>query len=264
MKQKLTICHISCGELTEKECKDSLKQFEGEACFQNVKNVRPQIKALNQMIDQCETEFLIPLDNDMVLHEGAIERVKNGIKIMQDNENCHSVLYSLWDTLTEQKIYALKLLRTNIIKEHMFLETCTPDIEHYARLKDNGYYAIDLFKEYPIGKHVVKGDYICYHKYRDVYMTMRSHKRLWCDGVAEGKSIRECSYNHYQFFKSKYNSTKNKDYLYCVAGMLDGLTSKLEHKSKSLDKPMKISIEFIGKKFSEWYLKNEMNERFEI
>lgn len=250
-----------CGEETEADCLKAIENYRDQFVFQEVRNVYPQIKALNKMLTQCETEYLVPLDADMILHEGFAERIAEAVKIMDDDPMCHSTLFSLWDVLTDQKIYALKLLRTSVMKENLFAETCTPDVEHYTRLQEGGYHAINLFDEPIIGDHVVKGLYFCYHKYRDVYQTMRSHKRVWCDGVAKGKSIRECSYNHYQFFIDKYKKTQNEDYLSCIAGMVDGIMASLEHKSKSLNMPMRISPELSQKTFLAWYLKNEMTER---
>lgn len=261
---RVTFCMTVCGEETEADCLKAIEDYRDQFVFQEVRNVSPQIKALNKMLTQCETEYLIPLDADMILHGGFTERIAEAVETMDYDSMCHSTLFSLWDTLTDQKIYALKLLRTSVMQEHLFAETCTPDVEHYARLKDQGYYAINLFNKSPIGNHVVKGSYFCYHKYRDVYQTMRSHKRVWCDGVAKGQSIRECAFNHYQFFINRYNKTQDKDYLSCIAGMVDGITSELEHKSKSLNRPMKLIPELGDKLFLAWYLRNEMNEKLEI
>lgn len=260
---RVTFCMTVCGEETEVDCLKAIEDYRDQFVFQEVRNVYPQIKALNQMLMQCETEYLIPLDADMILYDGFVERIEQSVEHMDCVTLCHSVLFSLWDTLTDQKIYALKLLRTSMMQEHLFAETCTPDVEHYTRLQEQGYHAENLFHEAPIGKHVVKGPYFCYHKYRDVYQTMRSHKRVWCDGVAKGNSIRECAYNHYQFFINRYNKTQDGDYLSCIAGMIDGITSELEHKSKSLNRPMNLMPELGDKLFLAWYLKNEMNEKLE-
>lgn len=262
--KKITVVVATCGEETENECVDAIHSFMDEIEFKIIRNIFPQIKMLNQMVEGTQTDYIMPLDSDIVLYNGFEDRINKSVKDMDNDILCHSTLFSLWDTLTNQKIYALKLLRTSMMQEHLFAETCTPDIEHYTRLQKQGYHAVDLFKEPPIGDHVVKGSYFCYHKYRDVYMTIRSYKRVWCDGVAKGESIRECAYNHYQFFSNKYNKTGNKDYLSCIAGMVDGITDKLEHKSKSLNMPMRLMPELGGKLFLAWYLKNEMTEKLEI
>ena len=260
---RVTFCMTVCGEQTEQDCLKAIKSCRNQFVFQEVRNVSPQIKALNQMLTQCETEYLVPLDADMILHEGFAERISKAVDEMDDDSMCHSTLFSLWDTLTDQKIYALKLLRTSIMQENLFSETCTPDVEHYTRLQSQGYHTINLFDESSIGNHVVKGPYFCHQKYRDVYQTMRSHQRVWCNGVAKGESIRECAFNHYHFFINKYKKTQDEDYLSCIAGMVDGITSELEHKSKSLDRPMKPMHE-VDKLFLTWYLKNEMNDKMEI
>jgi hypothetical protein len=229
---------MTCGEETEYDCLKSIEPFRNEIQFQEVRNVYPQIKALNQMLDQVETDYLIPLDSDMVLFPDALERIQRAIDKYSHDLQWHSILFPLWDTLSEKKILALKILRTNIMKQYPFVESATPDIEHFECLTKAGFTCIQNYlARSPIGNHIVKGAWYCYQKYKDVYRTYRVRGWEWDPGIfLGGETIQEKSKAHFDFFLYKHIMTNNDDYLYCIAGMVDGLTCELENKSKTLEK----------------------------
>lgn len=257
MQKDITIALMTCGEETESDCLKSIKCFRSEVDFIEIRNVFPQIKALNKMIDEVKTEWFIPLDADMILHEDAWARIINALNRHRNNQQWHSILFPLWDTLTERKILALKILRSKIAKENPFVDSNTPDVEHYQRLTDLGYTCIDDYlKQKPIGNHVVKGKYFCYFKFKDVYQTYRSYNFEWDSGVfMGGEDLRSKAKKHFDFFLYKFITTNNKDYLYCIAGMIDGIISPLEKKSKTLElKKIKIKSKFAIDEFYRWYM----------
>jgi hypothetical protein len=253
----VTMVLMTCGEHTEKECLAAIAPFREHIEFCEVRNVFPQIKALNQMIDSVKTEFFIPLDSDMILDEDAWPRIRNAISRNRHNSNWHSILFNLWDTLTDRKILALKILRSSIAKENPFIESATPDVEHYQRLTSKGYTCIhDYLKQKPIGKHVVRGKHFCYNKYRDVYQTYRSHNFEWDSGAfMGGTDLRSRAKAHYDFFLWKWLVTEDNDYLHCIAGMMDGILSPVEHKSKTLEqRPYNVSSKYSVDCFMQWYM----------
>jgi hypothetical protein len=202
------------------------------------------------------TDYFVPLDSDMILDQDAWPRIRNAISRNRWNDNWHSILFPLWDTLTERKILALKVLRTRIAKENVFLESATPDVEHYQRLTEKGYTCVhDYLKQKSIGKHVVKGKHFCYHKYRDVYQTYRSHNFEWDSGAFfGGKDLYEKAKAHFDYFVFKWLMTNNPDYLHCIAGMMDGILSPIDHRSKSLErKDYKIKTREGVDSFLNWY-----------
>lgn len=254
----VTFVLMTCGELTERDCLNSISSFRDEIEFFEVRNVYPQIKALNQMIDGVQTEFFIPLDADMILEHDAWPRIKNALNKNRHRDDWHSILFPLWDTLTERTILALKILRTKIAKENPFVESATPDVEHYQRLTSKGHTCVhDYLKQRPIGKHVVKGKRFCYYKYRDLYQTYRSHNFEWDSGAfLGGKDLRERAKAHFDYFLYKWVETDDMDCMHCIAGMMDGILSEVEHKSKSLERrKYKISSRWGVHHFLEWYLK---------
>lgn len=253
----LTIVLMTCGEKTEQQCLDAVLSFREEVDFFEVRNVFPQIKALNQMIDQVKTDYFIPLDADMVLDYDAWPRIKNALNKHRHNPSWHSILFPLWDTLTDKKILALKILRTRVAKENPFSESSTPDVEHYQRLTSLGYTCVhDYLKQKPIGKHVVRGKHFCYFKFRDVYQTYRSYNFDWDSGAfVGGHDLRTHAKSHFDFFVYQWVATGNKDYLHCIAGMMDGILSPLENKSKTLERRRyKIKSKFAIDSFMNWYM----------
>lgn len=254
----ITLVLMTCGELTEQECLVAAKPIMEHVEFFEVRNVFPQIKALNQMIDGVQTDYFIPLDADMILDGDAWPRIKNALNKHRHNPQWHSILFSLWDTLTEKKILALKILRTKIAKENPFSDSPTPDVEHYQRLTGLGYTCIhDYIKQKPIGKHVIRGKHFCYHKFRDVYQTYRSHNFEWDSGVfMGGDDLRSRAKSHFDFMMLKWLETGNEDYISCIAGMIDGIVSPLEFKSKSLDQQeYAIENQYAIENFMDWYMK---------
>lgn len=252
----LTIVLMTCGEHSEKECLAAIDSFKNHVDFFEIRNVCPQIKALNQMIEGVKTEFFIPLDADIILYDDAWARIKNAINRNRHNEKWHSILFNLWDVLTERNILALKILRTSISKANMFIDSPTPDVEHYQRLTNQGYTCIhDYLKQKPIGKHLVSGKHFCYYKYRDVYQTYRSHNFEWDSGIfMGGYDLRSKAKAHFDFFLYKWISTQNDDYIHCIAGMMDGIISPLQNKSKTLgDKIYCVDSKNAIDVFLQWY-----------
>lgn len=229
----IEFCHIHCGELTKPDC---LKAVEGwNIRISTVDMVSPQVKALNQMLTQVQEEFFVELDSDMVLDDNALARIENAIEKHKHDQNWHTILFKLFDTFTQKDILALKLMRSSIMKQFLFRDVPTPDVEHYSRITEAGYRCItEYLPTSTIGKHILKGHHFCYHKYRDVYATLRFHKREWDDAVfMGGKTIQEKSKKHFDYFLYQYIVTGNQDYMSAIAGMVDGLTC-FQVQSKSL------------------------------
>lgn len=256
MSKDITLCLMTCGELTEGECLAAIAPWRDRIVLQEVRNVYPQITALNQMISQAETPYLVPLDADIILRPNAYERIRMAVDKYSFDDDWHSIIFPLYDTLTQRKILALKVLRTKVVQDVSFEESATPDVTHFKRLTDAGYRCIDRYLSRDvIGDHVIRGPHFCYHKYRDVYQTLRSHGWEWDSGVfLGGRTLEEMAKNHYDFFLTEYILQSNDDYLYCIAGMLDGITSPIAHKSKSLaPREFAVKAEFAIDEFLRWY-----------
>lgn len=265
-----TFCLMTCGEETEAECVSVIKGWLDHIVFQEVRNITPAYKALNQMFDQCETRFLTPLDADMILHADALERMREKIDVLQDDNKWHTILFPLWDTLTQEKIYALKIFNMDAMRSIPYKDDPCPDIQHFKDLTAAGLRSIDFYHEEPIGKHVVQGKFFCYAKYRDLYLTARSRPRdILENHFKGGRTLRERARLHHAFFVDRYKETGNEDYLYCIGGMLEGLTATLTYKSKNLGDREMVYEYYIGQgepilsgAFNQWYETNRTHRVF--
>jgi hypothetical protein len=68
-----------------------------------------------------------------------------------------------------------------------------------------------------------------------VYQTYRSHDFEWDSGAfMGGHDLRTKAKAHFDYFLFRYIKTMDPDYLSCIAGMVDGIVSPIEHRSKTL------------------------------
>jgi hypothetical protein len=253
--KEITAALMSCGEWAEAECLASIEPFRDEVEFIEIRNVFPQVEALNQMIECVKTEYFFPLDADMILKPNAWERILDALNAHRFGR-WHSILFPLWDTLTERKILALKLMRSKVMKENPFIDGPTPDVEHFQRLTSLGFTCVqDYLLEEPIGLHVVKGKQFCYSKFRDVYQTYKTYDFEWDSGVfMGGNDLRSRAKAHFDYFLLKYLETGKKDYLHCIAGMMDGILSPLENKSKSYESiKYSVNSKYVIETFMNWH-----------
>jgi hypothetical protein len=245
----LTLCLITCGEDTEKECLQAIQHESANFAFEEVRNVRPQAAANNMVMDKVKTKYFIPLDSDIVLYPDFLTRIRKYIESYK-NETWYHICIPLYDTLSERKIMSLKVMRHDVLASNPYKDVRVPDIEHYRRLEAMGYKNINLYNQVePIGDHVVRGPQRCYFRYKDTYLAYRLY---WGDEHARKKS-----YIDYKFFIEKHGKTDNSDFLYCLAGMTDGLTrSEDMHKSKDMNEQMVISPEDCLKIYRKRFLRN--------
>lgn len=251
----LTFCLMTCGEETETDCMSAFRRSSAghDVVFSEVRGVVPASRALNAMIAGCVTEFLVPLDADFLLYDGFMSRIKDNIGKYRHDPTWHSILFPLWDTLTQIKIMALKVFRADVVKLIPYKDDACPDIQHYRDLTAAGYGAIDLMHEDPIGDHVVRGEFLCYAKLRDLYMVARSHPEAILESHFKGgKDLKSRANKHFGFFRERLEQTGSRDYLYCIAGMVEGLIEPLDRGSKDLKKPMKVPAEDAVEMFSKW------------
>lgn len=248
---------MTCGEETEGECLRAIEPRD-RFVFDEVRDVRPATTALNAMISQCRTDYLVPLDADMIMRPGFFERISSVLAAKRDDPSWHSLLFPLWDTLTQEKIMALKVFRTSVVKSIPYQDKPCPDIQHYKDLTDAGYVAVNLMHEAPIGDHVVRGNFFCYAKYRDLYTVARTYPdKILESHFKGGCGLKTRAKAHMEFFTRRYEETGNEDYLYCLAGMVEGLTNPLTYRSKDLgDREMRVPITEAKNRFHRWAFKD--------
>lgn len=231
---ELTFCLISSGELTSQDCYDQIEPYlkKKNFKFQEVTNVAPQYTAFNQMIKQCNTEFLIPLDADMLLKRNAINQVTHTIKNWKDLENWHTILFPVYDTQFEITGRSLKVFRTEILSEVPFKDVRFMDNQHWIDLQSKGYTAIDLTEGIPIADHVVKGEYFSYMRAKNHVIGAKTHLNKTKAATGElPKGMFKLLIEGFQILLSK----NDLDSKYAIMGAYDGFHSDTPPPHKNSD-----------------------------
>ena len=221
----LTITLITCGEDTEAECRDAL----GDVQYNVIRDVQPQSKAANRAMSECPGQYLVTVDSDMVLYPGWMDRIERSLHIHHTDPNWYQILFWLYDTLTNSPILALKLQRPHISLP--LRDVRVPDRDHYPRMRRHRPH-LQIYGPHgdPIGNHIVAGPERCYFKYKDAAIAAS----LYGGGKSECDEI-------YRVLRSRHCETNHNDYLYCIAGLIDGLRSD-DYQSKRHSDEMLIDI----------------------
>ena len=154
LSQKLTVAFI-CGKQSDPNANLVLNSLQNQDCqFQLIKvlNVSPMSKAFQEMFDNCNTEYLIQIDSDMVIHPNAIKRMYDKIEGNNSPENIVMDCYLLKDVHLNMNIYGVKIYKMNIFKKYPF-NTQHPscEVEQLERMKNDGY---DIrFQSEILGEH---------------------------------------------------------------------------------------------------------------
>jgi glycosyltransferase involved in cell wall biosynthesis len=80
-----------------------------------VRNFRPFNAAMQEIIDRCETDYLIPLDEDMILEPNAVRTMEQTMDAAPDDVGM--ICFHLYDQDRQQKIHGVKIFRTRHIKD---------------------------------------------------------------------------------------------------------------------------------------------------
>lgn len=180
LSNELTVYIISCGENPNYEdCKNSLENQSVKFNIKEIKNVSPMSAAFQKMIDECETDFYIQVDEDMILFEDSIEIIYNSL--MKSDENICTVAYMLKDVHLDFNLYGIKGYKHNILKNYPYnLEIISCEVDQVKRLQDDGYDTLMTSKV--IGYHSPKWtNEIIFERYFDLMEKWKNFKYVWLD-----------------------------------------------------------------------------------
>ncbi len=228
----LTICVLTCGEDTTNECLRVLEERDSRTILRVISGVEPQAEATRRLFSECSTSHLMQLDADTILYSGWFDRVSKFVESWRPRQS--HLLLPLYDTLTMSRIGAVKIFFWEAVEGVRIEDIRVPDVAVFQYLHSAGYIGIDLVNspELPIGKHVVRGDRACYSRFKDGVLSNRlhaAHFRL---------STRDHVADRYIMLRRLHELTGDPDYLYCMAGLADGIVSENFSSKKASDSPM--------------------------
>jgi GR25 family glycosyltransferase involved in LPS biosynthesis len=174
----LTVFIISCGfNPNYEDCKMSLGNQTVKFKLKEVKNISPMSKAFQKMIDDCDTDYYIQVDEDMILQPDSIETIYNSLT--SSGSNISTIAHMLKDTHLDFNLYGIKGYKHNILKEYPYnLEIISCEVEQVKRLQNDGYDT--LMVEKVIGYHSPKWTpELIYERYFDVIEKWKIFKYNW-------------------------------------------------------------------------------------
>lgn len=180
--EKVTVFIISAGE--NPNYVDCLKSIQNQNCdfrLKKIKNVSPMSKAFQNMIDECDTEYYIQVDEDMILNPDAIETIFNSLK--KSDKNVCMVTYKLKDVHLNFNIYGIKGYKHAIFKRYPYnLNIISCEVDQLNRMKNDGY-TIDASPQV-IGQHSPKWtNELIYERYFDLMEKWKIYKYDWVEAL---------------------------------------------------------------------------------
>ena len=142
MNKDVTGLVLTVGERTTKEAIKRLRE-QAVPCREIivVRNVTPFYKAINQGIAQVKTPFFVQCDADMLLDPDCIETMQ---KFIRDDV---AVLIGYLSDELLGTIQAVKMFRTECLKQIRFSNTISPDTNCINRLSKMGWNFIFVSRE---------------------------------------------------------------------------------------------------------------------
>ena len=174
----LTVFIISCGfNPNYEDCKMSLENQTVKFKLKEVKNISPMSKAFQKMIDDCDTDYYIQVDEDMILQPDSIEKIYDRLIITEDNISI--VAHMLNDNHLDFDIYGIKAYKHKIMKNYSYnLEIISCEVEQMTRLQNDGFETL-MYSEV-VGYHSPKWtEQLIYERYFDLMEKWKVFKYDW-------------------------------------------------------------------------------------
>jgi hypothetical protein len=180
LSNELTVFIISCGfNPNYEECKKSLLEQSVNFKMREIKDVSPMSAAFQKMIDECDTDYYIQVDEDMILYKDSIEIIYDLIK--NSDLNISTISHMLKDVHLDFNLHGIKGYKHKILKNYPYnLEIISCEVEQIKRLQNDGYQT--LMVEKVVGYHSPKWTPdLIYERYFDLMEKWKNFKYNWLD-----------------------------------------------------------------------------------
>lgn len=141
MTDQLTVFVISAGKNPSLPL--CLKQLQAEQAktpfrLERIEDVRPMGAAFQQMLDRCQTPYFVQVDEDMVLHPGALAMMLGAIR--NAPEHIAMIAFRLHDVHLDFDLWGVKIYRADVFKRYPYnLDYPSCEVEQLDRMKADGY-----------------------------------------------------------------------------------------------------------------------------
>ncbi|MDO8641782.1 MAG: radical SAM protein [Nitrosarchaeum sp.] len=138
-------------------------------------------KAFQLMIDNCQTEYYIEVDEDMVLFPTAIETLYTSIKAAAKNVSI--VAFKLLDVHLNFEIYGVKIYKHSVLRNYPYdLTSMSCEVEQIDRMKKNGF--ITHLVEKVVGHHAPQWSQEgIFERYKNLMDKFKTFKYVWLESL---------------------------------------------------------------------------------
>jgi len=129
---------LTCGEPTTEKALECLMKQSANILIKTIRNVAPASRALQQMLDECETEFCVQVDADMLLNPDAIGRLGSAMQCgdVSNQSTTAMVCGCLWGDFERRPIGHVKLFRVSEAKKVGFRDVPFCDMDFADRINE--------------------------------------------------------------------------------------------------------------------------------
>ncbi len=197
-----------------------LKEQNCEFKIDIIKNISPMSKAFNQMIERCNTEYFIQVDEDMILYPDTIKYMVDSMeKSLKENLKISMMAFRLFDKELGS-ILGVKIYNYSIMQHYRWDDIPILDRLLNEQLKNDGYTIISSSdKEHNVGTHAL----------------YRNNFELFLKSVVVGSRVEKSAttksgdLNHFfsLYDNALKDSDKDKTFLR-LAGLFHGLFNKFQ------------------------------------
>jgi FkbM family methyltransferase len=137
LEVKTTVFIITIDDPVLQFCKKAVD----EQTVQNfkldiIRNFRPFNVAMQEIINRCDTEYFIQVDEDMILERDAVQRMQETMDAAPDDIGM--ICFHLYDEDREQKIHGIKIFRTRHVKDLTIRNVRASEMDMLEQMGEKG------------------------------------------------------------------------------------------------------------------------------
>lgn len=137
LSEHVTVFVSTVGAPTFDACLHHLNQQDCNFGLQVIENVAPVSKALQTMLNRCQTPYYVQVDEDMLLYPHAIRTLYESIEIAAPSTAAYQ--FPLYDVHLECSIYGVKIYRHAVAVRYPFRDVNGCDFDQVMRMRRDGY-----------------------------------------------------------------------------------------------------------------------------
>lgn len=180
LSEHLTVFIIRFGENPNYDsCREALEKQTVSFKIEEIRDVAPMSLAFQNMIDRCETEYYIQVDEDMILENESIDKIYKSL--VESAENISTVVHMLRDVHLDFNIFGIKGYKHYIMKQYPYnLDIISCEMEQISRLQKDGYETMMVGEV--VGLHSPEWtEELIFERYFDLMEKWKNFKYHWME-----------------------------------------------------------------------------------